>query len=470
MRICLISREYPPDSGWGGIGTYTYYQAHALKELGHDVEVVALAASNNGSIKSGEIMEEGILVHRIMQAELMPELEMLRQSTPFTHFVLSNIVSLSRAIFRIHSEKPFDVAEAPEHLAEGLCPSLVKLMPLVIRLHTPQSKFIAEGFHNLRSSFDQEFVAMMERVAMLSADLISSPSEDIANYISTDFSYPRETIKIIRNPVDNVKFTPEGPRAFGKEGIVSVLFVGRLEERKGVQFLVPAIPKIVSQCKNVEFIVIGADTNNATGQKSMLAFLQNMLAENNCASHVKFLPFVPLNELPNYYRAADIFVFPSLYDNAPCTVLESMASGRPVVTSDAGGAREYMVDGESGIVVASRNSEQLAEAIIALAKDTQKREAIGKAARQRVLDLYTAKDLAEQSVGAYQEAIEKYETKQSKAAYSRAPERFNDDLESMLLSYNKMLYDFRYRYSFSFRLMHRVRKLCRLASGDSSRN
>lgn len=459
MRICLISREYPPDSGWGGIGTYTYYQAHALKQLGHDVEVVALAASKNGSMRTGANLEEGILVHRVPQEKVMPELEMIKLSTPFTHFVLSSVFTLSRAIFRLHSEKPFDLAEAPEHLAEGLCPALNRLLPLVIRLHTPQSKFIAEGFHNLKSNFDQEFVAMLERMAMLSADLISSPSEDIADFVAGDFCYPRESIRIIRNPVDTKKFAPEGSKAFEKDGTVSILFVGRLEERKGVQYLIQAIPKIVAEHKNVEFVIIGADTNNAPGQTSMLAYLQKMLADNNCASHARFMAFVPLNELPNYYRSAQICVFPSLYDNAPCTVLESMSCGCPVVTSDAGGAKEYMVNGESGMVVPARNSEELANAIISLLKDPQKRESMGKAARQRALELYTAPDLAAQALIAYQEAIDRSKKRQCLPAYSRPAERFNDDLENMLRSYNKMLYDFRYTYSLSFRFGHRFRKL-----------
>ena len=46
MRICVISREYPPDTGWGGIGAYSYLHANTLAELGHDVEVIALTAEN----------------------------------------------------------------------------------------------------------------------------------------------------------------------------------------------------------------------------------------------------------------------------------------------------------------------------------------------------------------------------------------------------------------------------------------
>lgn len=304
MRICLVSREYPPDSGWGGIASYTYQHAHALKNLGHDVEVIALAAYDAPAERTGKTMEDGIVVHRVPSKNTLENLTMMRISTPFTHFVFRNVFALSQTIFRVHQENPFDVAEVPEHLAEGLCPALTKLVPLVVRLHTPQSKFIAEGYHNITRNFDQEFVAMIERVAMLSADVITSPSEDMADYVSGDMCYPRDEIRIIRNPVNTEQFSPDGARALAEDGDLKVLFVGRLEERKGIHYLIEAIPNIVAACPRVKFVIIGADTSNAAGQTSTLAELQKLVKSSGCGDRVMFIPFVPLTQIADYYRSA----------------------------------------------------------------------------------------------------------------------------------------------------------------------
>ncbi len=463
----MVSREYPPDSGWGGIASYTYQHAHALKELGHDVEVIALSADGASVDNASKKIEDGILVRRVRAANSLTNMEMMQASTPFTHFVLRSVLALSKAILAEHSENPFDVAEVPEHLAEGLCPAMSKLLPLVVRLHTPQSKFIAEKYHNITSSFDQEFVAMIERIAMLSADVITSPSEDMADYVAGDLNYPRQEIKIIRNPVSIEKFNPSGSRALADDGRLNVLFVGRLEERKGVHFLIRAVPKIVAAYPKVHFVIVGADTNNAHGQRSTLHELQSLVSEHGCGSNVSFIPHVPLAQMPDYYRSADICVVPSLYDNAPCTVLEGMSSGKPVVTTSAGGSKEYVVHGESGLVVAPGDAEALAEAIKEILLDQSKRDTMGKSARARILDKFDPLQLAAETVEIYKQAMQKYSARHYVGVYQRPAERFMADTENLLASYERMLYDFLYLKSWSFRLKHRLRRLSAKLFGSS---
>lgn len=458
MRILLVSREYPPDSGWGGIASYTYQHAHALRQLGHDVEVVALAGKDAKAENTVTKVEDGITVHRVPSESALKDLDMVRISTPFTHFVLRSVAALSKTILQVHQAKPFDVAESPEHLAEGLCPALTKLLPTVVRLHTPQSKFIAERFHNLTPSFDQEFVAMIERLAMVSADVITSPSEDMADYVSSDMGYPRNQIHVVMNPVNIEKFKPEGPKALAEDGNLKVLFVGRLEERKGIHYLIEAVPKIVKAFPKVSFIIIGADTNNARGQTSTLAELQRLVKQCGCSDNVSFIPYVPLSQIPDYYRSADISVVPSLYDNAPCTVLEGMSSGKPVVTTSAGGSKEYVVHGESGFVVAPKDAEALANVISELLVDSEKRLLMGSNARKRILEHFDPTKLAKETVAMYEFAIQRYAQRNIPAIYSRPAETFLSDTENLLHAYDRMLYDFLYVKSLRFRLKHRYRR------------
>ena len=464
MRICLISREFPPDSGWGGIATYSYHHAHSLKKLGHDVEVFSLAAKDAGSDRTGKQIEDGITVHRVQAEQYLDNLGMLRLSTPFTHFVLRSVLSLAKAILKAHQQNPFDVAECPEHLGEGLSPALTRLFPLVVRLHTPQSKFIQERFHNLSPSFDQEFVAMIERLAMLSADVITSPSEDMADYVAGDMAYPRNKIEIIRNPVDINKFSPEGKVALQADENLKVLFVGRLEERKGVHYLIKAVPKIVEKFQKVKFIIIGADTNNARGQKSTLAELQELVREAGCGDRVEFINYVPLAQIPEYYRSADICVVPSLYDNAPCTVLEGMSSARPVITTTSGGSKEYVLDGHSGFVVAPKDEEALATVISKLLLDNEQRKKMGNSARERIIEHFHPEKLAQETVDVYKLAIDRFAQRNAPSIYCRPAEKFMEDTENLLAAYNRMLYDFLYANSWRFRLKHRVSRATSIIS------
>src|SRR5262245_59266292 len=117
MRICLLSREFPPDTGWGGIGTYTYQIARALAQLKHEVHVISLAAeSQPDSVKH---VDEGYTVHRVAWQGLLDELNLFLVSAPSLHFVAKTGLAIWRRFLQLHKEKPFDVVEAPEHLAVG---------------------------------------------------------------------------------------------------------------------------------------------------------------------------------------------------------------------------------------------------------------------------------------------------------------------------------------------------------------
>jgi glycosyltransferase involved in cell wall biosynthesis len=456
MRIALISREYPPDSGWGGIATYTYSQAQSLKKLGHEVEVFSLHASTGAKLGKAA-SEEGITVHRVPTGGL-DALSIIHSAMPYSHYVMDCVMALSRKFFAVHCERPFDVVEAPEHLGEGCGIALTRAVPLVVRLHTPLSKLVAEGFHNLTMSFDQHLVALLERLAMVSCDLITSPSEDMADYIAQDLNYRRDRIVILRNPVDTTKFCPDGQPALDDNSL-TVLFVGRLEERKGIHYLIEAIPTITSACSGVRFVILGSDTNTAHGQAAVLPMLQESLRQSRQSDFVKFIPHVALADMPAYYRSADVCVFPSLYDNAPCTCLEAMAVGKPIVTTSAGGSSEYVLDRFCGLIVKPRDASGLANAIIELLRNPEMRISMGNNGRHRAVNSYDCMRIAEESIGVYRRAIEHHQEKSDAALYQKQPELLSVDALHFLQSFDKLIYDFFYTRSFDFRIKHRLKRI-----------
>lgn len=449
LRICLISREYPPETGWGGIATFANHLACGLVALGHEVEVVALAKDKAKTVK-----ENGITIHRVEPHSIEGDLGAVALCMPYSRYVLRTTTALWKKFLELHQVRPFDVVDTPELLAEGLIPAVTKAVPLLVRLYTPHSKFIAEQLHNVTASFDHQFVALLERVAMLSADVLTSPSDDLADFVAADLQYPRQEIALVRNPIDPEKFCPEGARAIESDGRRLVLFIGRLEERKGINYLVEAIPAVLASHPETRFVIVGDDTNNAKGQTSVLAELKESITRHNCGHAVEFLPRVPLADLPKYYRSADICVVPSVYDNSPYTCLEAMSCGRPVVGTSSGGTREYIVDGQSGIIIPPRDPAAIAGALTGLLADEEERRRLGANARARVLEKFDRKEIARQTAELYRQAVSRYSRRCGQALYMKTPGGALSDAESFLYAYDKALYDFLYSQSIAFRIKH----------------
>ena len=462
MRICLLSREYPPDTGFGGIATFARHLAQGLREIGHEVVVVSLCKDNT---PAKVVDDEGVTVHRVESYFPVTELGMLALCIPYSRYVINSSATLWQKFLQLHNEKPFDVVDTPELLAEGFFPALTKVAPLTIRLYTPHSKFIAENLHNVSATFDHQFVAMVERVAMLNADAITSPSLDLANFVANDLNCPLQDIKIVMNPIDASQFSPDGEKKLTASDKVKILFVGRLEERKGIRYLIQSVPAVVKAVPNAHFYIIGNDTNSGKGQKSHLDELKEFIAQANCSSNITFIDRIPLTDLPAYYRSCDISVVPSVYDNSPYSCLEAMSCGRPVIGTTSGGTREYIVDGVSGKLVPAKEVEPLAAAIIALALNQKERERLGANARERVLKVFQRSEIARETVAVYNQAIDAFELRKAHPQYLRDASDVLADMESITAAFDKMVHNLLYQQSYRYRIkywMHMMKMRPRL--------
>ncbi|MFA7336430.1 MAG: glycosyltransferase family 4 protein [Candidatus Obscuribacterales bacterium] len=453
MRICLISREYPPDTGFGGIATFTKHLAHGLRNLGHEVVVVALAKD-----RATVAEDHGIMVHRVEPYPFVSKLAALSMCIPYSKYVLFCCTALWDKFAQLHAIEPFDVVDTPELLAEGIIPAVTQVVPQVIRLYTPHSKFIAEKLHNVVPSFDHQFVAMLERIAMLQADVLTSPSNDLAQFVAGDLGLPVERIQIVRNPIDTSIFTPEGEQALSKSDKLRIVFVGRLEGRKGITYLVEAIPLVVAEYPNVEFVIIGDDTTTGEGMTSVLASLKKSLNASNCTKHVTFIDRISLDELPNYYRSADISVVPSVYDNSPYTCLEAMACGKPVIGTDAGGTKEYIEHGVSGLIIPACDTNALAQACIELLSNSAERKRLSNGARERAVRHFDRTEIARQTVACYDLAAKLFNERKASAAarslYHHDFKRATADAATLIDSFDKAIYDLLFQRSYRFRIAH----------------
>jgi glycosyltransferase involved in cell wall biosynthesis len=185
-----------------------------------------------------------------------------------------------------------------------------------------------------------------------------------------------ERIRVIPNGVDRNVFTPDN-RDRAKEHFPELadidnpklLFFSRMTASKGAYVLMKAIPRILDKV-DASFVFAGP------GQR----------LPHRAGDHVVQLGYVAHERTPFLHALADIFTLPSFYENCPLTILEAMASGRPIVASNINGISELVTHEKEGLLTQPGNVNQLVEAIITLIKDDGLRTKLGRNARRTVQD------------------------------------------------------------------------------------
>ena len=191
------------------------------------------------------------------------------------------------------------------------------------------------------------------------------------------------------NP-DDFNFSPETE---GEE--VKVLIATRLLWQKGIREFAEAAEIVSNEEENVKFELAGGfEEEHADGVP------REWVERKDEEGVIDYLGYV--DDMPSKLAEIDIFALPSYYrEGVPRANLEAMAIGKPIVTTDAPGCRETVVDGKNGILVPPEDSEALAEAILKLAKDREKGIKMGKEGRKIVEEKFDIKDITEKYLDVY---------------------------------------------------------------------
>ena len=402
LRICIVSREYPPETLWGGIGTFTYNLAHGLKNIGHEIDVVCFTLGNESQQD-----DEGIAVHRISSPRIPFTKKTWWDFAKYALFPFSLLYSykVMKKIESLSQEKQYDAVDFPEHIGEGFFSVFFHRWPSLVRLYTPLSIIGALGLRRSTNFVDYFLFGLLEKFSIEKSTIVNSPSKNLANLVSDKFNFKGD-IRIIYNPIDTDKFSPCTNSIDKNRETVKVLFVGRLEDRKGAHILARAIPFVVKSNASVHFTMLGSDCPGIDGVSSMKDYITDLLRDSGCLDRIAFHAPVPYHELVEHYRNADIMVVPSLYDNSPYTCLEAMSCGIPVIGTSAGGMPEYIDNGKCGIIVPPGDADCLAKAILELSIDHGKRVEYGAQARKKVLSVFNREVVAGQMTLLYNHAKE----------------------------------------------------------------
>jgi len=226
----------------------------------------------------------------------------------------------------------------------------------------------------------------------------------VSNFIRqhAEERYPslRSKSKTVYNGVDGNLFTPQGDTTDSP-----ILYVGRVESRKGVHVLVDAFEQvIIKQRPNTRLRVVGP---HSYWDAQPSAYYQAL--EQRCKNNPRIELLGPTfddHALAALYRDSACTIVPSTFPEAlGLTSLEAQASGVPVVVSNAGGLPETVDAGKSGLVFDNGNASQLGEAVLSIIGNADRRRAMGEAARAWVMNTFSWDVIAAQLERTYQEAI-----------------------------------------------------------------
>ena len=375
MRICIVSQEYPPETGGGGIGTQSYLKAQGLSARGHHVEVVSASWKNPRSEYDGKA-----LVHRIKPSDF--GLDAMDQSIEWMSYSLS----IAQKLAEMQAEKNFDVIQFPEYVGEGFFHQTNNFKwrkaRYSVQLHGPLGMFAEHmGWPDKRST-TYTSGCFMEKSVIHHSDGVLASSHNTAGFCAGYYDYPVEKINVIHSGIDIEKFSPRAREA--DEAFPKVLFVGNLVGSKGFNLLVDTVIRMSKRYPKIKLRTIGR------GEDAIVSAAQNRAADAGASANVEFLRYVPHADLPKHFAWCDLFAGPSVYEPGPGNVyLEAMACGRPVIACNTAGAPEVVLDEKTSILIPPQDSAALERAIERLAEDAGLRDRFGAAGREWVVQNFS---------------------------------------------------------------------------------
>ncbi|MBM3924467.1 MAG: glycosyltransferase family 4 protein [SAR202 cluster bacterium] len=348
MKVALVS---PYDFTWpGGVTAHITQLSHQLQMMGHQVKVLAPFSPSRA---------------QDLESNFVP----MGRSVPIPSGGSIARISLSawnyKKVRDLLAEEEFDVI----HLHEPMAPYL----PLAV-LQCSRSVNIGtfHAFHGSGRWYG--WSSPMLRHWFDRLDGCIAVSQAAKKHVARFF--PRQ-YEIIPNGIDLSLFNPcVKPLPEFQDGKVNILFVGRMEKRKGLRYLLEAYGQLKWEFPNIRLIVVGPGDPDRNCYRIM--------AERSLKDLVMVGP-ARYSDLPRYYQTADIFCSPATgKESFGIVLLEAMALGKPIVATQIEGYSDILRNGHQALLARPKDSASLAEALAGLVKDTEMRAEMGRRGLEEV--------------------------------------------------------------------------------------
>ena len=402
LSVCLVSLNYPPEKT-DGVARSTHTLALGLAELGHEVHVIKAGVADRVT------WYDGAYVHEV-RAKGNRYAAYRRQGYHLTHTWLNASHAVFENVRSLITNHNIQIVDSPLYQAEGLVTGVAGVAPVVVRLVTGLRQ-IAEMTGQVNP--DTQLAGELEaRLLRLSSGIIANTRATyraVSGVYNLDFDtlgIPTAVVYYGLKPAPESDVSPVDVSSREKP---IILYVGRLEKRKGILDLFAAVPRVLRQFPGAQFWLAGKDNSDQDGFRGRHGLDYRQYFERKFAPYlpgVRFLGYVPDDKLSRLYQSCDLFVAPSLYESFGLIYLEAMNYARPVIGCNAGGPAEIIEEGLTGFLVEPQQPGQLAEKIITLLADRTQLREMGLAGRQRLVERFSHLAMAENFAQFYRAVLE----------------------------------------------------------------
>lgn len=350
MKVGIVTQSYYPILG--GVTEHVWHLGRELQARGHDVTVIT-GASKMRDDRGLRVLRHGVQIP-------------VTGNGANVHVTVG--WKLGRMLQKIEEQERFDVVhiQSPADIGLPLIASKTMRSPKVGTYHSFRDSYASTDvlFRLFRGTFDDAIRKVQRHIA------VSESARAMCHRY-----YPQLPVEIIPNGIDTERFTPDvEPWLNTNDGVFTILFVGRMDPRKGAKYLFAALPYLERALSEYRIVVAGAGWM----KKYYDAYIPLDLRRR-----VSFAGYVSPEDLPRYYASADVYCSPATgSESFGIVLLEAMSSGVPVVASDIVGYRNVMTDGTEGLFCTPRDPQSIAERIISLARNPQQRQELGMNGRR----------------------------------------------------------------------------------------
>lgn len=375
MKLALVS---PYDFAYpGGVTEHVANLAEQFIARGHDVHIVAPSSDD----ETEPVVSVAAPIHRIGRVMSIPANGSVARIT----LSLRSYLQAKRLL----QEQDFDLI----HLHEPMMPAL----PLTVLRHS--SSVNIGTFHAYRNTpltyfYSKPILRPFFRKLHGHITVSSAAREFVGEYFPADY-------RVIPNGIDFARFFERRePLPLFSDGRPTVLFVGRLEKRKGLKFLLRAWPMVLERQPDARLVVVGRG-------RPLEGYRRFARRQGWTPEDVVFAGYVPTEDLPSYYQSAAVFCAPNTgQESFGIVLLEAMAAGAPIVASDIPGYRDVISNGLEGLLVERENPGALADALCRLLANPELRASMRRAGQAKAQD-YNWPRVATQVLDYYAEVLER---------------------------------------------------------------
>lgn len=385
--ICFISKSNPKRSP-GGVARYIWDLASGFASRGHEVHLITTTGG-----PSEVDFEDGLWIRALseesMRGQGFPALLLETGLTPSSDAAVSNCTwsrNAYREIQRIRDDRYVDMVIAPVWDQEGLYCTLDRSLFTIVSMNTTFLTYSEIEWRNLDRQTVNE-LRILEKLYVTSAEAFHANSRASATFLRD--KYLIDDARIVHAPhgvrdlrrADSALAVPSSRTNEFKINRVRILYVSRLELRKGTDIFLSAVGSLLSRGLEISVTIVGRNSYSNSSKDGFEAAFRAQFPQ--FSQQVEFRGEVSDVELVRAMDSADIFCVPSRFESFGIVFVEAMRHSLPVVACATGGVVDIVVNNETGLLCGSTSPTELVEALSRLVSDPALRKRMGLAGRRR---------------------------------------------------------------------------------------